>query len=116
MLEVNIFDNVKIRRGEIFDMDVVIWTKSQVLKNQRILEPVTFSDIQLENQKVWIITNENDQRFKCMSKMEGTSPGKNTFKLLNQLDKCKTCLNEISHDDLLSDKKIVQLIKKVSPN
>ena len=52
MLEINIFDNVKIQRGETFSMDVVIWTKNQVQNNQRVLEPVTFSDIHLENQKV----------------------------------------------------------------
>ena len=95
-------------------MDVVIWTKDQVLKNQMTREPVTISEIQMETQKIWILSNENGQRYKCITNLEGTSPGKKSLNLLIELDKCKTILNEIPHDDLLSDKKIVQLIKKVS--
>ena len=112
--EVNVFDNVVLQRAETFDMDVIIWSKDQVLKNQRVREPVTFSEIQMENQKIWILTNENGQRFKCTTSLEGTSPGKKALKLLAELDKFRTLLNEIPADDLLSDKKIVQLIKKVS--
>ena len=97
-------------------MDVVVWTKAQVLKNQRVREQVTISEIQMESQKVWILTNENGQRFKCVTNLEGTSPGRKALKLFTELDNCKTILNEIPHDDLLSDKKIVQLIKKVGKN
>ena len=97
-------------------MDVVVWTKTQVLKNQRIREQVTISEIQMESQKVWILTNENGQRFKSVMNLEGTSPGKKALKLFTELDKCKTILNEIPHDDLLSNNKIVQLIKKVGKN
>ena len=108
------FDNVTLKRAETFAMDVVVWTKDQVLKNQRSREPVTISDIQMETQKVWILSNENGQRYKCATNLEGTSPGKKALSLLMELDKCKTILNEIPHDDLLSDNKIIQLIKKVS--
>ena len=109
----NVFDNVKLRRAETFDMDVVIWTKTQVLNNQRTREPVTLMNIQLETQKDWILTNENDQRFKCILNLKGTNPGRKTLKLLNELDGCKTLLNEIPFDDMLSEDKVVQLIRKV---
>jgi hypothetical protein len=111
--EVNVFDNVNLQRAETFAMDVVIWTKSQVLENQRTSEPVTITDIQLEYEKVWIISNENDQRFKCVTNLEGTNPGKKVLKMMIELDKCKTILNEIPYDDLLTDEKIIQLVKKV---
>ena len=111
--EVNIFDNIKMQKAKTFDMDIVIWTKAQVLNNQRTREPVTILDIQLETRKDWILTNENDQKFKCTMDLRGTNPGTKVLKLLNELDNCKTLLNEIPFDDMLSEEKIVQLIKKV---
>ena len=95
-------------------MDVVIWTKEQVLKNQRVREPVTITEIQMESYRTWVLTNENDQRFKCTLELKGTSPGENVLKLITELDQCKTLLNEIPFDDLIIDDKIIQLIKKVN--
>ena len=114
MREINIFDNVSIGEKETFEMDVVIWTKDQVLKNQRIREPVTITDIQMECYKPLIFTNENNQRFKCSLELKGTSPGKNVLKLMAELDQCKTVLNEIPFDDMISGDKMIQLIRKVS--
>ena len=114
MREINIFDNVTIGKGQTFEMDVVIWNKDQVLKNQRIREPVTISEIQMESYKAWILTNENDQKFKCTLDLKGTSPGGNVLKLMTELDECKTVLNEIPFDDMISGEKIIQLIRKVS--
>ena len=111
--EVNIFDNIKMQRAKTFEMDVVIWTKNQVLSNQRTREPVTIMDIQMETHKNWILTNENDQKFNCTLNLKGTNPGKKVLRLLNELDDCKTLLNEIPFDDMMSEEKIVQLIKKV---
>ena len=95
-------------------MDIVIWTKSQVLSNQRSNEPVSFADIQMETHKNWILVNENDQKFQCTLNLKGTNPGKKVLKLLNELDGCKTLLNEIPFDDMLSEKKVVQLIRKLN--
>ena len=114
MREVNVFDNVTIGKGETFRMDVVIWTKAQVLKNQRVQEPVTITNIQMECYKAWILTNENDQKFKCILNLEGSSPGTNVLKLMTELDQCKTVLNEIPYEDMMSEEKIIQLIRKVS--
>ena len=72
--------------------------------------------IQLEKQNAWVISNENSQKFKCEMNLKGTSPGEKVLKLLNELYKCKTLLNEIQYDDMIEGEKIIQLIKKVKTN
>jgi hypothetical protein len=115
-MESNVFDNIKVKEDRTFDMNVIIWTKSQVMKNQLLHEPASIIDIQLEKQNAWVISNENSQKFKCEMNLKGTSPGEKVLKLLNELYKCKTLLNEIQYDDMIEGEKIIQLIKKVKTN
>lgn len=113
LAESNVFDNVKMNGARTFEMMVTIWTKSQVIKNQIAHEPACIENIQLEKLKNWVITNENNQKFHCEMNLKGTSPGENVLKLMNELHKCKTLLNEIQYEDMIVEEKIIQLIKKV---
>ena len=91
----------------------MLWSKNQVLKNQLESEPVTLGKKDILKVKKVVLHNENGNTFVCSSNVKGTRLGGSTVDLLNQLDGCKTKLNELYNDDFCAETPIIKFLRKV---
>ena len=72
----------------------------------RDTEKIVCKQTDHERQPDLVLFNENQETFESVLSLNGTSPGWNTMKLLEEVAECKTFLNDIPDDDIFADKKI----------
>ena len=58
--------------------------------------------------------NENGDKFECDFELEGTRPATATLKLIEELAKCRTNLNDMYNDDINVESTTLKIIRMVS--